>query len=183
MRRIDIDLALPSVRRSLRRVPAPVWLLLIAGTTLCLSAAWAWQRQDSALAGLRADLADAQRRLASRQARTAPVQRPAVPEARVLAVKALVDQINRPWTGLLDALENADTPTVALLELSPLPRSHAVKGVAEARNSAAMLAYLQRLGDESVLDGVRLVRHEHTDQDSSQPVRFEFEAIWREGRP
>ena len=183
MRALHIDLAPHPVLRALWRASATEWLLLIAGIALCVVGGLTWLRQDHALVGLRADLAQMQSLLVARQSRSRPAPAKPVPAAETSAVAALIDQLNLPWAGLLDALEQADQPGVAVLELTPLPRQRMLRGTAEARNIGAMLAYLRRLQSQPAFDAARLVRHEHTDQDPTQPVRFEFEATWRSDAP
>lgn len=179
MRPLHISFAPSPWRCALRRVSALDWLLLAAGLALCAWTAWAWQRQEKALTGLRAELAQVQALASERRSRARPAVVQAVPPAQAAAVAALIGQLNLPWDDLLDALERADQAGVAVLELTPLPRQRLLRGTAEARDPAAMLAFVRRLQGQTAFDGAHLVRHEHTDGDPTQPVRFEFEAAWR----
>jgi len=179
MRALHIDLAPASVLRTFRRTTAAEWLLLVAGLALCAWTAWAWIRQDAAEAILRAELAQMKTRLAGRQAGTVATTAEPVSPDRSAAVSSLIVQLNLPWGSLLGSLEKADQPSVALLELSLQPKRRVLRGAAEARDTAAMLRFLQRLQSQPELDAVRLVRHEHADQDPTQPVRFEFEGVLR----
>ncbi|MEI6027678.1 MAG: hypothetical protein WCT47_13415 [Betaproteobacteria bacterium] len=183
MRALHIDLAPDSVVRALRRATAAEWLLLVVGMTLCAWAAWAWVRQDAAEAVLRAEVAQVKTRLAGRQAATIVTVAEPVPPDRSAAVSGLIAQLNVPWSSLLGSLEQADHPTVAVLELSLQPKQRVLRGAAEARDITAMLRFLQRLQSQPALEAVRLIRHEHTDQDTAQPVRFEFEGILRLDSP
>lgn len=180
---IAIDFAPPSLARALRRTPVWAWCLGGVGVALCLASALRWQQGELDQSALRAEIALADARLAVRLARAVvkPVLR--VPEAQALAVNAVVAQLNLRWDTLLDAMEAASGPTVALLELNIDPRNLWVKGVAQARTSVAMISFVERLKQQPVFDGVTLTRHEFADQDERQPVRFEFEARWQEVSP
>ena len=182
MRRIAIDFAPPTLARTLRRTPVWAWCLGATGLALCLAAGLGWQRGDQEQSALIEEIAAADARLAARQTRSVAKPAAPVPESQAQAVNSVVTQLNLPWAALLDAMEQAGAPSVALLEFNPDPRNHQVKGVAEAKTSTAMIAYVERLKRQPVFDGVTLTRHEFADQDDSQPVRFEFEARWPEGR-
>lgn len=183
MSRINVDFAPPTLARALHRTPVWAWCLGAIGLALCLAAALRWQRAGQEQAALRAEIAVVDAGLAARLARAVvkPVMR--VSDAQVIAVNAVVAQLNLPWGTLLSAMEQAGGPAVALLELNFDPRNLFIKGVAEARNSAGMISYIERLKQQPVIDGVTLTRHEFADQDDSQPVRFEFEARWQEISP
>jgi len=183
MRRIAIDFAPPTLARTLRQTPVWAWGLGATGLALCLAAALCWQRSGLDQLALQAEIAAADARLAARVARSAAKPVAPLPDAQVLAVNSVAAQLNLPWGALLDAMEQAAAPSVALLEFNPDPKNHRVKGLAEARTSAAMIAFVERMKRQPVFDGVSLTRHEFVDQDDSQPVRFEFEARWPEGRP
>jgi hypothetical protein len=182
MRRIAIDFAPPTLMRTLRRTPAWAWCLGAAGLGLCLAAGLGWHRSDQDQSAMREAITAADAGLAARQTRNLAKPAPPVPEAQALAVNKLVAQLNLPWGALLNAMEQASAPTVALLQFHPDPRNHQVKGIAEAKTSAAMIAYVERLKRQPVFDGVTLTKHEFADQDDSQPLRFEFEARWPEDR-
>lgn len=183
MQRLDIDFAPPSLARTLRRTAWPVWLVAAVGLAACLSAGLRWQRGADERTLLQAQIASAQATLAARQPRTVVQPNARLPDDQAVAVNAIVGQLNRPWVEMLDAVEHAGTPSVGLLELSPDPKGHRVKGIAEARNANAMLAYVERLKRQPVFDQARLSRHEFADGDNSQPLRFEFELLWPAGTP
>jgi hypothetical protein len=181
MRRIEIDFAPPTLARTLRRTPAWTWGLGAAGLALCLTAALGWVRVGKDHTEIEHEIAAADAKLAARAARTVVKPVLPVPAEQVLAVNAIVARLNLPWGALLDALDDAGTPTVALLELTPDPKNRRFKGMAEARTSAAMIGYLERLKRQPIFDAVTLTRHEFAELDDSQVVRFEFEVRWLEG--
>jgi len=183
MRRLAIDFAAPSWGRALRRTPPLFWLLGVAGAALCAGALFFDNAETVHQATLRAKVDALQSRLAARHARLAarPVQ--ALPEGQVVAVNAIVTQLNQPWSAVLDALESASGQSVALLEIHTDAKAGLLRGTAEAANSRAMLAYVERLKQQSVVEGASLSKHEINTQDASDPIRFEFEVRWRGPRP
>jgi Tfp pilus assembly protein PilN len=180
---MTIDFAAPSWRRALHRTAAGYWLIAAVGLALCLSLVFVSGADSARQSALREEIEDLQTRLAQRKPRAAqrPVQ--AVPEARVLAINAVVTQLNMPWHEVLDALEAASGSTVAVLEIHTEAKNRWIRGTAEARTTGAMLAYLERLKAQSVLVDARLNKHEINTQDANDPIRFEFEVRWREALP
>lgn len=179
MKPIQIDFAPPSLHRAVARTRPYAWLAALAGVALCVSAmavgygtmqqAGEWQRRRLALR-------EQQARNTPPAARTAPVT-----EAQASAINNTIARLNLPWRDLFQAIE-AGTPAdrIALLELSPDPTRHAIKGSAEARNAEDMLAYITRLGTQPFFTSVVLTRHEINEQDPNRPLRFQFVAEWRD---
>lgn len=183
MQRLDIDFATPSLVRALRRSSGLVWAVAVVGLALCLAAGLIWQQGAEQRAALQAQIAAAEAQLATGQSRVLVKPRARLADDQASAVNAIIVQLNRPWGEMLDALEQAAAPSVGLLELSPDAKGQRVKGIAEARNAAAMTAYIERLKRQPAFDHARLSRHEFADHDSSQPLRFEFELFWSAAAP
>ncbi len=134
------------------------------------------QQQEARQAALEQIQAQTDRRVAA----AAVPRRSSIPEAQASAVNLAVQQLNLPWGRLLTAFERATPAAVAVLGLEPDSKSHLVRGVAEARTTAVMFAYITRLKQQPFLGNVILTKHEVNDQDENRPVRFEFEAEWPE---
>jgi Tfp pilus assembly protein PilN len=120
------------------------------------------------------------------QQRNAPVPlAPAalLPAPQIAAINSATEQLNLPWRDLLDAVEAATPKDIALLTLEPDGRKHILKGVAEARDSDAMLAYIEALQQQEFFSNVVLTRHDTNEQDARKPLRFQFEAQWSGGAP
>ena len=180
MRPIRIDFAPPGAARDITRVTRLSWLaaavaLLAAGgalLTIVTVRAEQFVRQAE-LESLRAQLAAA--------AAPAPAaSRASVPEVQANAINAAVMQLNLPWSSLLSALERATPASVALLELEPDARKQRLRGAAETRSSADMLAFIRGLRQQPQFANAVLKRHEFTLQGANQVLRFEFEADWLE---
>jgi len=182
MKKIGIDFAAPSLRRTLSNTPRLAWLLL--GLGVCLAVPAAWQAR-AYLAEERAFEAE----LAARSARGSQVdaaravqlaaRAPVVSEAQAAAINAAILQLNLPWGDLHDAVKAATPASVALLALEPDAKRRVLRMTAEARSSDDMLAYVERVADQEWFEGVVLTRHEINEQDPNRPIRFQFEAQWR----
>jgi Tfp pilus assembly protein PilN len=179
MKPLQLDFAPPSVRRTLHTTPAAWWLLLAAAILLCVSAGLAFaklshqQRQQ-----------EAQQRLQEQRRAAAPVQAPqaAIPQAQATAVNNAVMQLNLPWRDLHEAIEQGTPATVALLSLDPDPAARTLRIVAEARNSDAMLGFVEMLKQQPFFTSAALVKHEVSEQDPNQALRFQVDVQWTNRR-
>ena len=178
MRPLAIDFAPATLARSWRRTGLGAWLLMTLGLLLCASAAWSWYRSDQERSALQVQVERLEARWSQRAVRDRAAPARPVPEAQAQAVNRVIGQLNRPWGAMLDAVATAGAGSVALLELRPDPKNHQVNGLAEARNSGAMLAYIERLKQQAALTGARLTQHALAEQGAAGPIRFEFEAEW-----
>jgi Tfp pilus assembly protein PilN len=175
MKPLQLDFAPASMRRTLHKTHSGWWALALIGLLLCLSAAFAiarlsnQQRQDHA-----------QRRLQDLQRASAPVaaSRSAIAPDQATAVNAAVMQLNLPWRDLHEAVEQGTPATIALLSLDPDPAKRTLRILAEARDSAAMLAYVEQLKQQPFFVGAVLVKHEVAEQDPARPLRFQIDVQW-----
>jgi len=112
-------------------------------------------------------------------------QRRAVPQARLdeeaKSAEAVVRSLTLPWAALVQAVEQAATRDVALLQLQPDAESRLLRLTAEARNLEAMLQYHQRLEASAELSDVSLLNHEVLAAQPEHPVRFTLTATWETG--
>ncbi|MGZ5198619.1 MAG: PilN domain-containing protein [Telluria sp.] len=86
------------------------------------------------------------------------------------------------WERLFQALEVAASPDVSLLAFDPAPQQRRLRLDGEARDLAALLDYLRRLGSGGTFVQVRLQSHQAVRDDPQHPVRFTVLAHWGEGR-
>lgn len=181
-RALDIDFAPAGWRRTLRRAPAWAWLALVLGALLCAAALSSWQQRQQRERALRQDIERVEARLrqaAQRSAERQASQSAALPS--VEAANAVIVQLNTPWSQTLDTLERVNGASVALLELMPDVRQGRIRGLAEARNVAAMTAYIDALKAQPLFGAAWLRRHELIDPEAGGALRFEFEIDWPEG--
>jgi hypothetical protein len=95
---------------------------------------------------------------------------------------AALGQLSAPWALLLNELEAASHDsehTVAVLSVEPDQKKGRVRIIAETRDLATALAYIQRLQKSRALRFPILDAHEVRTEDREQPVRFQLSADWR----
>jgi hypothetical protein len=93
----------------------------------------------------------------------------------------LVAELAAPWSTLLQELENASQDiggSVAVLAVEPDREKGRIRIVAEARDLATALAYIERLQKSRALRFPMLDSHEIRTDDHDQPVRFQLSAEW-----
>jgi Tfp pilus assembly protein PilN len=180
MRRLNIDFAPVSLRRAAAQTSVLTWLLGLSGLALCAVAAvmalGLLDDSDAAKNSLNRLLSQLQERSAAKP----PVKKIMIPEAQANAINAVILQLNLPWSDLFDAVEEATPGTVALLALEPDAKKHMIKAIAEAKSSDEMIAYIERLKKQALFASVILSKHEVNEQDPNRPLRFQFEAQWKE---
>jgi len=178
MKRVRLDFAPPSLRRTLWRAPLYSWVPAVGAIALCAGAAL--QVLDYREA--REEVDAQQGALRTRAA--APLPRPVAARAepvgaqQAAAVNAAIMQLNLPWGALHDAVRSATPANVALLALEPDAKKRVLRISAEARSSDDMLDYVDALGREEWFGKVTLARHEVVEQDPNRPLRFQIDAEW-----
>jgi hypothetical protein len=98
--------------------------------------------------------------------------------ARVRSVAQVSKNLTTPWADLLEALESAPQQAVALLAIEPSTAKKSFRLTAEAKDTAAMLAYLEALRKDRRLDAVVLISHQQQVQAPGKPLRFQLQAGW-----
>ncbi len=93
--------------------------------------------------------------------------------------ETVVRQLALPWAMLVQAIEEAATRDVALLQLQPDADSRLLRLTAEARHRDAMFEYVRRLGAAKGLAGVHVVSHQVRRDDLRRPVQFSVQASMR----
>lgn len=131
------------------------------------------------------DLADATSRL-ERSTQRSTGTRPRAeraPDADTLATikraAAVADQLEVPWDELFDALEAADARPLGLLGMAPNARDRSLRVNGEARTTAELLGYVERLAAQPVLTQVHLVGYNTALRDGVPVVAFSLAASWR----
>jgi Tfp pilus assembly protein PilN len=164
-----------------RRVCGPIgWLLLLAGALLTALAAFDWQAAREDAARWSANTEHWQH-MASRMGggRTAGEDAAVLRPQMVAAAKA-IERLATPWGALYDSLEGSVDDTVSLLEVAPSADKHEIRLAGEARDFAALRAYIKRLGDSGGLADVRLLGQEVKRSDPQHPIVFSIVATWRQ---
>jgi Tfp pilus assembly protein PilN len=179
MKRVRIDFAPPSLRRTLFRTPRLAWVPVVAGLALCAVAATAAGHYLQQQRAYQAQLLALNARTQAPAAVAVALRQPPVRQEQADAVNAAILQLNLPWRSLQDALRAATPSTVALLALEPDARKRTLRITAEARGSDEMIGYVEQLQRQEWFASVTLARHEINDQDPNHPLRFQIDAQWR----
>ncbi|MES2317556.1 MAG: hypothetical protein V4631_08670 [Pseudomonadota bacterium] len=178
MNRLDIDFAPPGLQRTLYRTTSFAWKLAALALMLCVVACALGARL---LAQQRHDQAQLNAALTRAKAPVAVVvaaPRTPISEPQAASVNTAVMQLNLPWRALHDAIGAATPASIAMLALEPDARRRSIKITAEAKNSDAMIAYVEALKEQELFTGVALTRHEVNELDPNKPIRFQLEAEW-----
>ena len=178
MKSLAIDFAPRSLARSLGQIDAITWLAAGIGLIACM----VFGGESIVLlrdhAASRVALEQAVNQQRSRVAAIPLRQKKNLPAAEAIAANAAINQLNLPWRDVLDAIERATPADIALLSLEPDAAKHRVKGSAEAKDSTAMIGYIESLRQQNFFDDVDLLHHETNETDPHKPMRFQFEAGW-----
>jgi len=103
-------------------------------------------------------------------------RRPAVArkslDEEVKNAEAVVRQLALPWAAMVQAVEGASSPNVALLQMQPDAQQRQLRLTAEARSEKAMLEYLERLAAARILADVHLASHQVMLEEPRRPIQF-----------
>jgi Tfp pilus assembly protein PilN len=179
MKRLAIDFAPHTMRRAIFQTRP---LALLIGCAALAAGLWAGLSAFDLSKQIDADQAQLSRLKgkARDSAAAKPVTAaPKVSDGQANAVNNAVAQLNVPWRDVLDAVEGATPASIGLLALEPDAKRNVVRGMAEAKTSGDMIAYIEALKKQGFFDIVILTKHEVNDLDPNKPLRFQFEAQWR----
>ena len=115
----------------------------------------------------------------ARPARAIPRERL---DAELTSAQAAVRQLTLPWAQLIDSLERAATPEVAVLHIQPDAQNRVLRVSAEARREGPMLEYLRRLEGTGSFHEVHLVSHQVREEAAGRPIQFAVQASFK-GKP
>lgn len=180
MKKLYVDFAPRSVWRTIVRIGRISWVFGGIGFMLWASAAITSFHLAKQHGAAEIELRRLQAELERRTAPKPLPKRMAIPDAQAGAVNSAIAQLNLPWREVFDAVESATPATIALLALEPDAKKHLVKGMAEAKSSDGMIAYIEQLKQQAFFGAVILTKHEINEQDPDKPIRFQFEAQWAE---
>ena len=161
----------------------PVWFAwLLLGLGL-MAALWTLQTWEAATAEHhRAETELASRHSPASTRQTQSTRKPNREEASVLnrqrADATARDQLHLSWARLLETLQAARTPEIALLSLEADGRRGDFTLAALAKNHAAMLDFFDSLQHAPGFAQVSLTRHELRDLEGEQRVHFTLRGDW-----
>lgn len=145
-------------------------LLIVLGLGLMIAAVLNYRHQS-------ATLLEMENTVQARQDSLPKTAKPA--DADDAAIEAARLSLSRNWEPLLQAVEAASKPNVALLTLEPDAGRGTVRLVLEAKDNDAMLAYVEGLASQPGMHGVDLLDQETQVEHPQQPVRFTVGASWQ----
>ncbi len=123
---------------------------------------------------------EAESRIAAKKSAAARRETAVDPQAEIrnAATDRLAVRLNRPWSGLLEVFESADTQKVAVLAIQPTLQTGVVQTVIEAASLDDMVDYFQSLQRDERLSAVSLISHEQQEKVAGAPVRAQITAHW-----
>ncbi|MFZ6765922.1 hypothetical protein ACO0LM_02470 [Undibacterium sp. Di26W] len=176
---LRIDFAPNSLVRRLHNTTLTTFLLTVLVLSMGGILAWRYTQLLQRQMDAEAKVQSVQAEIAKLQANKKKQVVVKLPIDKINAVNQAIGQLNTPWTNLLDALEKATTDKAALLQVTPDMKKALMKGIAEAKTSDDMIAYIEILKRQTFFSSVVLEKHEINEQDPGKPIRFQFEAQWQ----
>ncbi|ADE12057.1 conserved hypothetical protein [Sideroxydans lithotrophicus ES-1] len=98
--------------------------------------------------------------------------------AEIKVANQVIMQLSLPWSELFDALEEANSSNIALLGIEPDAGKRLVRLRGEAKNSAALFAYIRILQANKAMTSVYLKHQQVQEQNPEKPIRFTLDASW-----
>jgi nitrate reductase NapAB chaperone NapD len=100
-------------------------------------------------------------------------------DAAQAARERITAELNAGWQPAFDALAATRSDKIALLSLDVILAKRQIKLVAEARNLADTVAYIEALQKQPGILRAVLNQHEIETDDAEKPVRFQATVEWR----
>ena len=159
------------------RAPRP-W----AGLVLCIAAAGLLVTAAASAWQLERDNRDRLALVNERAARLLPPPPRKLTEAervRLAQATRVAGELRAPWADLLATFEEHGKSDIGLLKLEPDAKAGIVRVTGQARNTAALFAYLRELEADARLTQVALTTQQSERETPGQPLRFVIQAGWR----
>ena len=159
------------------RAPRP-W----AGLVLCIAAAGLLVTAAASAWQLERDNRDRLALVNERAARLLPPPPRKLTEAervRLAQATRVAGELRAPWADLLATFEEHGKNDIGLLKLEPDAKAGIVRVTGQARNTAALFAYLRELEADARLTQVALTTQQSERETPGQPLRFVIQAGWR----
>ena len=161
------------------RVSPIGWLLLMAGGVAVSLAALDWQAAHDDAARWSAKRQHWQEMAKRLGAGKTVSDDSAALRPQITAAAKAVEHLATPWGALWRDLEGSVDDSVSLLAIAPSADKGEVRLAGEAKDFAALRAYLKRLGASAALADVHLLGQEVKQSDPQHPIAFAIVAAWR----
>jgi hypothetical protein len=112
----------------------------------------------------------------ARPARTLPREKL---EEQMKEAQSVLRQLALPWAQIVESLENAAMPDVAVLQVQPEAQQRLLRVTAEAKGEETMFRYLRRLAAAEGFSDVHLVSHQVREDDPRRPLQFSLQVSFR----
>ena len=159
----------------------------ISGFSILLASFWLgvfiWQthyQQQVKLAEMTNDLQKINQKLPQQKV-IKPVIAP-VSSQQLTQLREDFNVLATPWSALLDSIEQSDMPDIALLGIDPSVKKQQLILTGEAKNLAAILQYINKLSQQTMLSQVVLQKHVVNETVNEKPVSFSIIAKWDNAR-
>jgi Tfp pilus assembly protein PilN len=103
---------------------------------------------------------------------------PEMLRTRIKLANQVVEKRAVPWDALFRDIEAASDKDVGVLSIEPNAGGHVLRITGEARNAAALAAYITRLEMQASLAQVYLADHELRVDKQRTSLRFGLNALW-----
>lgn len=151
-----------------------VALAMLAVLLLGAAAFSSWRLEQANREALAALNEQAARRLPPAPRKLSEAER-----VRLAQAARVAGELRAPWGDLLATFEQHGQGDIGLLKLEPDAKSGLVRITGQARNAAALFAYLRELEAEPRLARVALTTQQLERETPGQPLRFVIQAGWR----
>ena len=98
--------------------------------------------------------------------------------AEIKVANDVIMRLSLPWSELFNALEEANSSNIALLGIEPDAGKRLVRVSGEAKNSAALFAYIRVLQANKAMTSVYLKHQQVQERNPEKPIRFTLDASW-----
>lgn len=173
MKRLSINFAWQKDRRPLHRG----LLLLVLACEVALWVGWQAVEMQRALEALQAEQHALQPRPETPKAALS-LEDKQRQHAELRMAQGVIDRLDTPWGVLFAAIDSAFDDQVTLLNVEPDAERREVQLTAEAKDLAAMQAYVRQIQNSPAFVDAYLVSHQINQQDPLRPVRLIIHARW-----
>lgn len=160
---------------------APIgWMLLLMGALTAAAVLYEYSALKAALATREDRIAVLEKNRSRTQQSARAVPPDAAQQSEIRRANNVIDELNLPWAALFEAVESASNGAIALLSIQPDAQKQSVRITGEAKTLDDVLAYIERLQEDTQLTNASLLSHEIRQQDAEKPIRFTLTANWME---
>jgi hypothetical protein len=114
----------------------------------------------------------------STQTATIAAVPPSLTDNQTKSLNDAISSLNLPWRDLFNALENSNSPDIALISLHADSATSQLSLIAESNAPSSLLEYVANLKEQSIFSAVLPVSHEENTRDKNAPLRMQLNVRW-----